>query len=144
LRKVRRGADPDGRTEAEVFMTEQDVRSPRITHLSWGRVEIEDGRSFKDAKLFPGGAREWDWRETGTAHVPGIQPADVDELLEHGATVVVLSKGFLERLQLCPETLRMLKDRGIPAHVLETEKAVQLFNELREKEAVGGLFHSTC
>jgi hypothetical protein len=34
----------------------------------------------------------------------------------------------------------MLKDRGIPAHVLETEKAVRLFNELREKEAVGGLF----
>ena len=42
------------------------TKSPRITHLSWGNVEIEiDGRRqrFKDAKLFPG-AREWDWRET--------------------------------------------------------------------------------
>jgi hypothetical protein len=67
--------------------------------------------AFKDAKLFPGGAREWDWSETGTAHVPGIQPTDVTELLEHGATVVVLSKGVYERLRVCPETLKMLSDR---------------------------------
>src|SRR3712207_9129776 len=83
----------------------QAMHSPRITHLCWGRLEIEDG-SLKDAKLFPGGSREWDWNETGTAHVPGIQPADVQELLEHGATVVVLSKGFHERLQICQQTLR--------------------------------------
>lgn len=124
-------------------MGEQD-RSPRITHLSWGRLEVEDDQTFKDAKLFPGGAREWDWRETGTAHVPGIQPADVEELLEHGARAVVLSKGILERLRVCPETLQMLKDRGVPAYVLQTEEAVRLYNELRKKQGVGGLFHSTC
>jgi hypothetical protein len=118
--------------------------SPRITHVSWGRLEIENGRRFKDAKLFPGGSREWDWRETGTDHVPGIQPADVDELLQHGANVVVLSKGTYERLQICAETLNMLKQRGVDFHILQTEKAVELYNTLRENEAVGGLFHSTC
>ncbi len=50
----------------------QDVCSPRITHLSWGRLEGEGHRSFKDAKRFPGGARESEWRETGTNHVPGM------------------------------------------------------------------------
>jgi hypothetical protein len=120
------------------------ARSPRITRLSWGSLDVEGGGRFKDAKLFPGGAREWDWRETGTAHVPGIQPADVEELVEHGAKAVVLSKGILERLQVCPETLRMLKERGVRAHVLQTEEAVRLYNELAEKERVGGLFHSTC
>jgi hypothetical protein len=45
-------------------------RSPRITHLSWGRIEVEGGRTFKDAKLWPGGVREWDWQETGTRHRP--------------------------------------------------------------------------
>ena len=49
-------------------------------------------KPYKDAKLFPGGSREWNWRETGTEHVPGIQPADVQELLDHGAKVVVLSR----------------------------------------------------
>jgi hypothetical protein len=55
---------------------------PRITHLSWGRIEVEGGRTFKDAKLWPGGVREWDWNETGTRHRPGVQPADVEELLD--------------------------------------------------------------
>ena len=88
------------------------ARSPRISQLSWGRLETEDGRSFKDAKLFPGGARAWDWRETGTHHAPGIQPADVAELIEHGAEAVVLTMGIWKRLQVCPETLRTLRERG--------------------------------
>jgi hypothetical protein len=119
-------------------------RSPRILRLSWGRLEVEGGGAFKDAKLYPDGAREWDWRETGTRHVPGIQPADVAELLDHGAEVVVLSKGMLERLQVCPETLTLLERKGIPAYVLPTEDAVRLYNELAAKQKVGGLFHSTC
>jgi hypothetical protein len=108
------------------------VRSPRITHVSWGRLEVEGGRRFKDAKLFLGGSREWDRLETGTEHLPGIQPADVEELLEHGAKTVVLSKGNYERLQVCPETLDLLRQRGVGFHVLQTEKAVELYNQLRE------------
>ena len=119
------------------------MHSPLITQLSWGHLEVEDG-TFKDAKLFPGGSTEWNWNETGTDHVVGIQPADVEELLEHGASVVVLSRGFYERLQICQQTLQMLKDKNIPVHVEQTEKAVRLYNELRETERVGALIHSTC
>jgi hypothetical protein len=123
---------------------EQHVSSPRISHISWGSLEVEGYGVFKDAKLFPGGAREWNWRETGTRHKPGIQPADVEELLACGAKVVVLSKGIHEQLQVCPETVQMLNQRGIPAHILQTEAAVQVYNRLQEREPVGGLFHSTC
>jgi hypothetical protein len=124
-------------------MAEQP-RSPRIAHLSWGRVEVEGFGAFKDAKLYPGGAREWDWRETGTRHVPGIQPADVEELLDRGAELVVLSRGVLEALRVCPETLALLGDKGIPAQVLQTEEAVRLYNRLAEEHRVGALVHSTC
>jgi hypothetical protein len=85
-----------------------------------------------------------DWRDTGTRHVPGIQPADVRELIAHGAKAVVLSKGTWERLQVCQETLEVLAKNGIKAEVLQTEAAVERFNELRESMPVGGLFHSTC
>ena len=124
--------------------------SPRVTGLSWGRLEVEDPvgsgepRRFKDAKLWPGGARVWDWRETGTGHVPGIQPADVEELLGHGATVVVLSRGMLGRLGVMPETLRLLESRGVRSEVAQTEEAVRLYNQLRERERVAALFHTTC
>lgn len=119
--------------------------SPRITHCSWGRLETKapDG-SFKDAKLYPGGARAWDWAETGTHHQPGIQPADVDELLEHGAEVVVLASGMHERLQVMGATLRLLEERGVDVHVLPTDAAAECYNTLRADHAVGGLFHSTC
>ena len=38
----------------------------------------------------------------------------------------------------------MLEDRGVSAHIRQTEEAIRLYNELRETERVGALFHSTC
>jgi hypothetical protein len=119
-------------------------RSPRITRISWGHIEVEGLGSGKDFKLYPGGGREWDWRETHTEHVPGIQPSDVEELIEKGSEVVVLSRGMELQLQTCPETLQLLKDKGIRVYIEETKAAAELYNGLIESESVGGLFHSTC
>ena len=122
----------------------QQGQSPRITHVSWGRIDVEGVGSGRDFKLYPGGGRAWDWTETGTHHKPGIQPADVQELLDHGSKVVILSRGRLLALLTCPETLQLLRERGIAYHIKETGAAVELYNQLAETEAVGGLFHSTC
>jgi hypothetical protein len=127
------------------FIVQSRNPSPRINHVSWGRLEVE-GRPepYKDAKLFPGGSREWNWRETKTSHRPGIQIADVQELLEHGSKVVVLSRGMAECLHVPRDTLDFLKERQIAVHVLPTQHAVALYNKLAQTEAVGGLFHTTC
>jgi hypothetical protein len=122
----------------------QRGRSPRINGISWGRIEVEDLGAAKDVKLYPGGGREWDWAETGTKHVPGVQPADVEELLEHGATVVVLSRGMDLMLHVSQATLEYLQQRSIAVRVAETREAVEIYNELAEDIPVGGLFHSTC
>jgi len=129
----------------EVSIVKDENRSPKIKQVSWGRLEVE-GRAepYKDAKLFPGGSREWNWRETGTNHVPGIQQTDVQELLDHGAKIVVLSRGMKECLEVPRQTLEFLKGREIPVHVLPTADAAKLYNQLAEKEPVGGLFHTTC
>ncbi len=119
-------------------------RAPRIADSSWGRIELEDGRTFKDAKLWPGGGREWDWNETGTGHRPGIQPEDVDELLEHGAEVVILTRGRVRALRVPDETVDRVEARGAEAIVLPTGVAIDRYNELREERPVAGLFHSTC
>lgn len=119
--------------------------SPRIMDLAWGRIRVDGAAAaFKDAKVFPGGAREWDWNETGTRHDPGIQTADVAELLERGAEVVVLSRGMQERLRVPAETLDLLDRRGVEHHELRTDEAVRLYNELRLTRRAAGLFHSTC
>ena len=43
---------------------------------------------------------------------------DIEELIQHDARAVILSRGYLERLQVCPE--------------------------MREQLPLAGLFHSTC
>lgn len=128
----------------ETAVAEDVKRSPRILTISWGRMEVEGLPLGKDFKLYPGGGREWDWSETGTRHSPGIQPEDVEELLAHGATRIVLSRGMQLRLQVDPRTLKLLDERRVTAHVAETTQAVQLYNELATTQPVGGLFHSTC
>jgi len=119
--------------------------SPQIIGIEWGKIEVEGLGAFRDAKLYPGGGREWDWRETGTHHVPGIQPADVQELIEKQCEVIVLTRGMQLVLQTCPETLEQLRNLSIETFVEETNAAVATYNKLvSEGKDVGGLFHSTC
>jgi hypothetical protein len=99
----------------------------------------------QDFKLFPGGGREWDWSETGTHHRPGVQVADITELLDHGSEIIVLSRGMHSMLHACPEVFEHLHAQHIGVFVAETVSAVEIYNSLAAKgRKVGGLFHSTC
>ena len=130
---------------SERMVIKSSNRSPRISHVSWGCLEVEgQTEPYRDAKLFPGGSRDWNWRETNTSHRPGIQIADVQELVDHGSKVVVLSRGMAECLHVPQATLDFLEQRQITVHVLPTQHAVALYNKLAQTEPVGGLFHTTC
>ncbi len=126
--------------------TSQDPSlSPRIASQIWGKVDVVGFGSFRDVKLFVGGAREWDWRETGTRHRPGVQVADCKELLKSGAETIVLSRGVHEVLQVPDATVKWLEEQGAEVIVLPTPKAVVRYNELAAAGvAVGALIHSTC
>ena len=78
------------------------------------------------------------------SHSPGIQPADVQELLDRGAAAVVLSRGMAERLRVDPAALEYLEQQSVEVHVAETREAVLIYNNLADAVPVGGLFHSTC
>jgi hypothetical protein len=118
--------------------------SPKITKLSWGKIEIDGNQEFKDVKLFPSGCREWNWRETGTEHSPGIQYSDVQELLDNGAETVILSRGVWGRLKVQKEIVEELKSNGFTVYVLKTKEVVKLYNELSNTKKVGALIHTTC
>ena len=119
-----------------------------ITDLSWGSMEVSiagEKQHFKDCKVWPGGAREWCWGETDTHHSPGIQPADIEEILEKDIEEIVLGCGQFGRLGVSAETEEILRARGIIFQVENTKKAVAMFNKLvQEGKRVGGVFHSTC
>src|SRR5262245_23628348 len=120
------------------------MASPRVLEHGWGWIKVDGQGSFGDVVLFPGGAAEWDWNATGMHHSPGIGPDEVRPLVEAGATTVVLSRGVHERLEVRAETLAWLAERGVTAHVLQTDEAVARYNELSGTEVVGALIHTTC
>jgi len=118
--------------------------TPRITHLQWGQVSTEAG-DFRDAKLWPGGGRNWDWNETGTHHRPGVQVNDISELLDRGAELIVIGRGRQLRLQVTEEALDEIGSAGARTEMLESSEAVARYNELADEgQAVGALIHSTC
>jgi hypothetical protein len=113
-------------------VVKQEMRPPRIVRISWGRMEVEGLGVGTDFKLYPGGVRAWDWAETGTRHSPGIQPADLEELVARGAATVVLSQGMNKQVHIRPDTCRYLDERSITVHVAETRQAAKIYNDLAE------------
>ena len=57
---------------------------------------------------------------------------------------MVPPKGVHNALSVRSEAIEMLERNGITVYVDQTDKAIRLYNQLRESEAVGGLFHTTC
>jgi hypothetical protein len=120
-------------------------RSPAIVAIEWGEVQVEGLGVCKDVKLWPGGGRAWDWNETGTRHRPGIQLADCDELVEHGATTVILGTGMHDALGVAPGTVAALESRGVVVVTAPTPEAVARYREIAAAgDPVGALLHTTC
>ncbi|POI26839.1 hypothetical protein CIB84_009410 [Bambusicola thoracicus] len=91
------------------------MSSPEIVSLSWGQMKVKGcSTTYKDCKVWPGGSRTWDWRETGTnvslvflsiLHFKwdcesGVQPADLEEVVKKGVKTLVIGRGMSEALQM--------------------------------------------
>jgi hypothetical protein len=124
------------------------IHNPKVSHLEWGKIVIGDGSdscSYKDCKVFFGGARKWDWNETHTRHDPGIQVGDVQDLIAQGAETFVLSQGMQGVLQITDDVKRYLDEHNLPYEVALTKEAVEIFNTLLSLgKKPAALFHSTC
>jgi hypothetical protein len=106
---------------------------------------VEDvPETLRDAVLFPGGAHDWDWRESHTDHRTGVQPRAVAELVDRGARIIVLATGVLGLLRIAPETEAFLAREGVVLQELRTPAAVRRYNALATDGPVGALIHSTC
>ncbi len=127
--------------------------APLITSIVWGKICVQETSGFnkvydattsKDCKLSPKGSKPWNWSLTNMHHSPGIRPIDVQELVDD-ADVFILSRGMDLVLQVLPATVTYLESKGKVVHVLQTQAAVKLYNELvLSGKRVAALIHSTC
>jgi hypothetical protein len=115
-----------------------------IATFRWGVIVDATGRTFKDARLFPGEVEEWDWGRTGTRHNPGIQIADLEDLLSTEPDTVILSRGVDLVLQVPQATIRHARAHASTVLVLQSEQAVAEYNRRIAHERVVALIHSTC
>lgn len=138
---------PTVQPTAKQEQTQQVAYQPIIEHIKWGEITVknnDDRIIYRDVKLWPNHSREWDWKETGTRHNPGIQIADIEEFIDK-VDIVILTRGIDLVLQVPQETIDYAKQQGKEVHVGQTEDMVKLYNELVEQgKKVGGVFHSTC
>ncbi|XP_063807369.1 mth938 domain-containing protein isoform X2 [Pseudophryne corroboree] len=78
-------------------------------------------------------------------HHPGVQPADLEEIVKKDVKTLVIGCGMSEALQVPASTLEYVTSHAIDVRVLRTEKAVAEYNSLASQGVrVGGVFHSTC
>ncbi len=115
----------------------------KIKAIKWGKIEVGE-KVYKDAMIYPEGSKAWDWNISGTSHSPGIQTADIKFLIDKGAKVIVLSAGYFKRLKLSEDAKNYLIKHSIEYYYRKTGEAADLFNQLANEKAVGGLFHTTC
>ena len=90
-------------------------------------MEVERLGRGKDFKLWPGGGRPWDWKESGTAHSPGILADDLQELVANGCRTVVLARGVFSRLKVSDEARTYLEAQGVEVIATDTNRAVQAY-----------------
>ncbi|KAG9473210.1 hypothetical protein GDO78_022388 [Eleutherodactylus coqui] len=60
------------------------MTSPEISKIAWGSMKVA-GQAYKDCKVWPGGSRTWDWRETGT----DVPTSTLDYIRSQGIDVLV-------------------------------------------------------
>lgn len=81
------------------------------------------------------------WRKKG--HELAVD--DIKEVIEKETPeIVVVGKGKYGLMKILEETENFLKDMGIEIKSGNTDEAVKMYNELREKKKVVGYFHLTC
>lgn len=130
-----------------VFTNTPMKANTRIVHSSWGKTIVEHNASqneYEDCRIWSTGSEKWDWKRTNTHHRPGIQIADVKDLIDK-ADIFVLSLGMDHMLEVMSETISFLIEKNKEVFLLQTPEAVNKYNELAQQgKSVAALIHATC
>ena len=71
---------------------------------------------------------------------------DLEWMLERGPEILIIGKGNQGCMEVPIVVLEELRQRGIDVRVAKTTEAVELYNEIAQKETrkIGASFHLTC
>lgn len=110
-----------------------------IESYDFGRMEINGKLYQKDLIILPDKIIDNWWREEG--HL--LKIPDLFEIFQIKFEVLIIGTGAYGFMKISEDLIQKLNDMKIDYHVLETPKAVEKFNEIKNKIKVGA-FHLTC
>lgn len=111
----------------------------KITHYSFGNIQI-DGKTYsKDVIIFPDHVFSPWWRKEGHA----LYEEDLSEVLSSNIRTLIIGTGYHGTMQVPQATLDFLKSKDIKTYVETTRKAVELFNKTSSENTAAAL-HLTC
>jgi hypothetical protein len=114
-----------------------------INHYSFGRMDI-DGQSHRDDLAILSDGKIQSWLFDTDSH--NIFPTNLKHLISDGIKMLIIGTGYNGLGTLTEETqryIKQLKSRGIKVQVMDTGKAVQLYNA-SPKEGLLACFHLNC
>jgi len=111
----------------------------KIDHYTFGEITI-DGRTYhSDVIIYPDHVDPSWWRKEG--HF--LYPEDLDGPVRYKPELLVIGTGYSGSMRVPEETINFLRSKGIEVHVDITRRAVEFFNNNRDRKIVAAL-HLTC
>lgn len=113
---------------------------PEIDSYRFGQIVIDGQAHTNDVIILPGRVMgDW-WREEG--HV--LHTEDLDPVFDAAPATLVVGQGANGRMRVPSQTRRALEDAGIEVIVVDTDQAVEEYNQRRESGDVAAALHLTC
>jgi hypothetical protein len=112
---------------------------PRIEGYRFGHVVVDGVEQTRDVIVLPDRVVTNWWRADGHSLALGDLDEILDELPEH----LVVGTGAYGQMRPQPETLELLRDRGVEVEALPTDEAVRRYAELDPRRTAAAL-HLTC
>ncbi len=112
-----------------------------IEHYRFGRIVINGSTYSSDVILWPEGVDDSWWRVGGHS----LCEEDLEPILSKDPDVIIIGTGARGGVNVPAELVEYMRGQCEEVHVVETEKACALYNELYEgpKRVVAAL-HLTC
>jgi len=128
-----------GCSNETTFTPAAGSKGPAITGYSFGKMTIDGKTHTTEIQIFPGGnVQKWSPQDP---HY--IVPSDIEEIVNSGIDTLIIGTGDVGNAAVPEETLQFLKSRSINVRVLNSHKAMELFNSSL-KEKLGAVFHLNC
>jgi hypothetical protein len=116
-----------------------------IEGVRFGEIIVNGQKYEHDIVIYPSGKiekrKKWVSKQKhGTSHK--FDKEELKEYLSEEFDVLVVGTGIYGVLSLLPESRELVKEKEIIEK--PTPEAVKIFNELKDKKRILGIFHITC